>query len=1034
MSKPRLTGSHHLLPFERLSPVDFERLCYWLICREGYSNARHIGAAGQDLGIDLKATSGKGEVFFQCKRVKEFGPKEAEQAVREMLSENGAPPAKIVLLVACNVTNKAEKAAKAASGSVPVEVWALSEIDERVKRQPDILREFFNSAGSEQVASRPQGVILKSRTTQREDGALLDAYRRYIYDLYRLADIRGLFWRENVEPREAREEILLCEIFVETLLHRRYPRLVRTEEEDKERMTADDGEREKPSERGYTFRQVHESPRTVADVLAEERCLVILGPPGSGKSTLMRCLTLALATDYDSERLMNTGLPNKTVPILLLLKTWAANLKSQPSLRLDVFLKEQLGQQIPSLHEILVSGNALVLLDGFDEVFDDEHRRWVSDEIWRVMNLFRRAHFVLASRPHSYRAAALPGAVPLFEMVPFDDKRIGRFFCAWLTGLERQGYDRERDRTPKQQAADLTKDVLERPRLRSLAENPMLCTLILLVNRSYSGRLPQRRVNFYEAAITVLVEHWEKAKRSPKQEVEFPEPDIIIGILADVAWRAKTELKSREIPADILEAWMREALSDYPEWSGIRKRAARGLLKVIQGRTGLLIEAGENCYQFAHLSLHDYLAGFYTVGRLNDQQCCLILRHFLHAPGWEEVLRLAICVSPRARADRLILSILDKPTSEWEELTHRDLRFVCRALANRPNLSSNLWKSISRRWPGALGKAPCDIIELAADGASLGSIPEASDLMLVWLASGDTRRQECAIKYFTLAMVASKDVRSAMKDLLDESSINTLAVEYFITVRDRSSAVITAIETLLDDEMDRGVALDYFLKLEIQNERIALAQLEEEDQNEYLRQVSVAFGSWRRGLKAGMGLRSAKETIDSGILYHVRVAVEGIAESVKYDKARGMFKPYIESEKRGRRLAAAIFFRLTGDGDLQIRSAMRSLLFDPCSGVRAAAAEYYSAVGFDACDALAVLDAITSSSGVSFEAQRNICIKIGYLAAVEDSFLERVFREDVIPYQRCWMLGAAADRRDEIRRESTPLADVLSTAPIPRRG
>lgn len=38
-SKPRVTGSSHPLPFAELSARDFERLCLWLVRREGFDPA-----------------------------------------------------------------------------------------------------------------------------------------------------------------------------------------------------------------------------------------------------------------------------------------------------------------------------------------------------------------------------------------------------------------------------------------------------------------------------------------------------------------------------------------------------------------------------------------------------------------------------------------------------------------------------------------------------------------------------------------------------------------------------------------------------------------------------------------------------------------------------------------------------------------------------------------------------------------------------------------------------------------------------------
>lgn len=40
------TRATHTLPFDKLSPRGFERLCLWLVQREGHEHAEHLGAAG----------------------------------------------------------------------------------------------------------------------------------------------------------------------------------------------------------------------------------------------------------------------------------------------------------------------------------------------------------------------------------------------------------------------------------------------------------------------------------------------------------------------------------------------------------------------------------------------------------------------------------------------------------------------------------------------------------------------------------------------------------------------------------------------------------------------------------------------------------------------------------------------------------------------------------------------------------------------------------------------------------------------------
>jgi len=42
--QPPITATTHTLPFDRLSPRDFEWLCLWPVEREGYGRAEHLGA------------------------------------------------------------------------------------------------------------------------------------------------------------------------------------------------------------------------------------------------------------------------------------------------------------------------------------------------------------------------------------------------------------------------------------------------------------------------------------------------------------------------------------------------------------------------------------------------------------------------------------------------------------------------------------------------------------------------------------------------------------------------------------------------------------------------------------------------------------------------------------------------------------------------------------------------------------------------------------------------------------------------------
>ena len=99
--------------------------------------------------------------------------------------------------------------------------------------------------------------------------------------------------------------------------------------------------------------------------------------------------------------------------------------------------------------------------------------------------------------------------------------------------------------------------------------------------------------------------------------------------------------------------------------------------------------------------------------------------------------------------------------------------------------------------------------------------------------------------------------------------------------------------------------------------------------------------------------------------------------------------------------------------------------------VRAAAVTYFVETGLRG-HAGAVLDAFVAgaSSRTSSQIDQKLNIAIGRLAVEDSVLLKRIAEEDIQHFQKSRALAAAAERRDELRRESSSLADVLAgTAP-----
>jgi hypothetical protein len=150
-TKPHVTATAHEMPFDKLSPRDFERLCLWLVEREGFERAEHLGAAGSEQGRDVIAWRGDELWTFQCKRVQRFGPGDALAEVEKILALPASErPVALVFIVTCDVSANTRQQVRelCTENDLGCHFWVGTELDEKVKAHSDILEEFFRQPAS----------------------------------------------------------------------------------------------------------------------------------------------------------------------------------------------------------------------------------------------------------------------------------------------------------------------------------------------------------------------------------------------------------------------------------------------------------------------------------------------------------------------------------------------------------------------------------------------------------------------------------------------------------------------------------------------------------------------------------------------------------------------------------------------------------------------------------------------------------------------------------------------------------------------
>jgi len=356
--------------------------------------------------------------------------------------------------------------------------------------------------------------------------------------------------------------------------------------------------------------------------------LMILGKPGAGKTTFLKYIAIRCnGGDFYSDR----------VPIFVTLKDFA-EAKRQPSLL--AYICQQNSQQIAdSLWEVIKLGQGLILLDGLDEVREEDSQR-ILREIRDCSQRFQRNRFIL-----SCRIAAREYTFEQFvevEVADFDWEQITTFAGNWF---QRKVVKPE----------DFLQRLEENEPIRELATNPLLLTLLCLAFEE-SGDFPANRSELYKEGLDALLKKWD-AKRGIQRDKVYKKLSVqrkedLLSKIALTTFAGGDYFFKQQVAERYITDYIRNLPGASADEEALQLDS-EVVLRAIEAQHGLLVARAKGIYSFSHLPFHEYFAAREVV--ICQQSGEKALRNFvrhLTEKRWREVFLLAVGMSPNA--DRLL--------------------------------------------------------------------------------------------------------------------------------------------------------------------------------------------------------------------------------------------------------------------------------------------------------------------------------------------------------------------------------------------
>ena len=681
------------LPFSELTWEDFERLCLRLVRLDSdIEHSQLYGVRGQNQhGIDLYARkrSTGGYTVYQCKNEGRFTATKIRSAVQRFRA--GKWFGKADTLVLCSRENfsearRADEVESQAASLKQVDVtfipWDAIQLSLRLKDLPSLVDDFF---GREWVRRFCGDDAVQQLGGRLDSGKTLE-FRRRLSAFYKHVftthdpGLPSLTAAANENPLPLEERFILPDVDDMRVLNRgqQYGKSDATPDDVYPASIVIDEPTRNQRRRFHTRRFVsYEHRRSIDTWLSENARSVILGGPGSGKSSLLRFLAIDLLSDVPQLRHLaekwGTYLP-VWVPFAFWTKRIAESPTNEVSLNdairgwLESWSEEQLW---PLVEQSLNDERLLLLVDGLDEHTNEEAAAIAISRL-QVFIKQRNLPVVLTSRPQGFEKLGMQTAgweiAPLSEFSSVQQEQLIRL---WFSRLSKNipasisQTEEELQRSLDKEIDVFKSDLQNSGDLRELAKVPLLLSL-LIAHRVHHVQLPQSRFKAYESLIDYLIGTHPRRRRLAAAirgaPTELSDGDMKT-VLAFMAFCVHKEFVEGIVDYNTARKFVSDFLMDVEHGLGLpasdSRKLSQQILDIGESNLGLLVKKSQSELGFFHRVFQDYLAAFHIAALSLHEQLSMVEAKCVD-PQWREVILSLLHITQRREDVRNFVSLVRK--------------------------------------------------------------------------------------------------------------------------------------------------------------------------------------------------------------------------------------------------------------------------------------------------------------------------------------------------------------------------------------